>query len=217
VPPVPDGVAREPDRDAGEPGQAERRRNRMPPRRPSRPTRVGGYRIDRMMEIRVTRAGTIDVVQVVGEVDLSNVGELDDALREALADDTTSCLLDLSQLSFLDSSVVQCLLRWHAEAQLSAREALAVTTGAGTPALRLLTLTGVVQALPLFTSADAARTALLEGQRARGQRRLQWLTDAELATERSDAQAASDAATRRLDDIGAEESRRESSESEVES
>ena len=163
-----------------------------------------------MMKIRVTRTGTIDVLQVFGEADLSNVAELDDALREALSDETTSCLLDLSGLSFLDSSVVQCLLRWQAEAQLSAREALAVTAGEGTPALRLLTLTGVGTALPLFATQDAARTALLEGQRARSQRRLRWLTDAELASERSGAQAASDAATRRLGDISAEEERRES-------
>jgi hypothetical protein len=45
--------------------------------------------------------------------------------------------------------------------------------------------------------------------RSTGRRRLEWLTDAELHTARTDAQAASDVAERRLDDITAEEQRRD--------
>jgi anti-anti-sigma factor len=161
-----------------------------------------------MEEITTRREGTVDVVEVVGEVDLSNVHALDEALKTALSDQTTSCLVDLSQLSFLDSSVVKAMVRWSNDAQLSERESLAIVVGEDTPAERLFELVGLTTRLPIFRLRDAAHTALVEGQRARTQRTLKWLTDAELTTARSDAQAASDLATRQLDDITEEEHRR---------
>ena len=59
-----------------------------------------------MEQIRVSRQGLIESITVTGELDRSNVGALDEALRSALYGTTTSCLLDLSQLTFMDSSVV---------------------------------------------------------------------------------------------------------------
>jgi anti-anti-sigma factor len=162
-----------------------------------------------MEEITVWREGTVDVVGVRGEVDMSNVERLNDALRRALSDESTSCLLDLSEAAFLDSSVVRLLILWSNDAQLSEREALAIQIGQGTPAQRLFELVGLIGRLPLFAARESAMRALLEGQRARDQRGLEWLTDAELDTARTDAQAASDAAGRRLDDITEEEGRRD--------
>lgn len=164
-----------------------------------------------MEEITTLREGTVDVVEVLGELDMSNVHALDEALKAALSDHTTSCLLDLSQLRFLDSTVVHALIRWSNDAQLSEREALAIVVGENTPAQRLFELVGLTTRLPIFKLRTAAHTALLEGQRARTQRTLKWLTDAELTTARSDAQGASDAANRRLDEITDEEHRRQSS------
>ena len=161
-----------------------------------------------MEEITKRREGTVEVVEVLGELDLSNIHVLDEALKAALSDQTTSCLVDLSQLSFLDSSVVKAMVRWSNDAQLSEREALAIVVGKDTPAERVFELVGLTTRLPIFRLRDAAHTALVEGQRARTQRTLKWLTDAELITARSDAQAASDAAARRLDDIAEEEHRR---------
>ena len=159
--------------------------------------------------ITVERDGTVDVVGVTGELDMSNVERLDDALRNALSSETASCLLDLSEVAFLDSSVLRLLIRWSNDAQLSEREALAIQIGQDTPARRLFELAGLLGRLPLFASREAAMRALLEGQRARAHRSLKWLTDAELETARTDAQAASDAAGRRLDNITEEEGRRE--------
>jgi anti-anti-sigma factor len=159
-------------------------------------------------EIKTRREGAIEVVEALGEVDMSNVEMLNGALKIALSDETTSCLLDLSGLDFLDSTVIKALVRWSNDAQLSDREALAIVVGEETPAARLVALLGLTGRLPLFRTRDAARTALLEGQRARAQRNLEWLTDAELSEARSDAEAASGAAIRRLDDITQEEDRR---------
>lgn len=161
-----------------------------------------------MEEIRVFQDDSIDVVEALGELDMSNVAALNKALRAAFSDDTTSCLLDLSGLDFLDSTVIAALVRWSSDVQLSEREALAIFVGQDTPASRLVELVGLNGRLPIFTSRDGARTALREGQRARDKRSLEWLSDVQLRTARDDAQAAADTAQRRLADITAEEERR---------
>jgi anti-anti-sigma factor len=161
-----------------------------------------------MDEVKVSQQDSIDILEALGEFDMSNVDVLNKAIKAALSDDTTSCLLDLSGLAFLDSSVIHSLVRWSQDVQLSQREALAISVGEGTSAARLVALVGLNGRLPIFASREAAKTALLEGQRTRGKRSLEWLTDAELHAARTDAQATSDAAERRLEDITAEEHRR---------
>jgi anti-sigma B factor antagonist len=160
-------------------------------------------------DIRVSREGSIESVTVTGELDMSNVAALDDALRNALSSGTTSCLLDLSEITFMDSSVVHTVVRWSKEAQVSAREGLAIMVGgADSEPTRVLTVVGLLTRLPVFTSRAAAVTALELGQRPRARRPLQWLTDVELAAEREAAQTSSDAATRRLDDAITEQDTR---------
>jgi anti-anti-sigma factor len=160
-------------------------------------------------EISVTREGGIDIVAVAGEYDMSNVDALNDALQKVLSDETTSCLLDLSAVTFMDSSVVHTLVRWSKEAQVSEREALAIMVGgADTPAAKLLGLVGLLKRLPVFATRAAAKAALDLGKRPRLLRPLTWLTDLELATERDDAQIGADAANKRLDDAVAEQESR---------
>ena len=64
------------------------------------------------------------MVEALGELDMSNVEALNGALKLALSDETTSCLLDVSGLDFLDSTVIYALVRWSNDAQLSAGGAL---------------------------------------------------------------------------------------------
>jgi len=89
-----------------------------------------------MEQIVTRREGTIDAAEVLGELDLLNVDDLDEALKAALSDRITCCLVDLSQLGFLDSSVVKEVIRWSNDAQLSEPEALAIVVGERTAAER---------------------------------------------------------------------------------
>jgi anti-anti-sigma factor len=159
-------------------------------------------------EIKTRREGTIEVVEAPGELEMSNVDLLNHALKIALSNEKTSCLLDLAGLDFLDSTVIKALVRWSNDAQLSDREALAIVVGDDTPAARLVDVLGLTGRLPIFKTGAAAGTALLDGRRARDQRSLEWLTDAELNTARSDAQSDSDTVGRHFDDITREERRR---------
>lgn len=161
-----------------------------------------------MDDVRVSRQGKIETITVAGEIDVSNVAALDEALRRALSGTTISCLLDLSLVEFMDSSVVHTLVRWSKEAQVSAREGLAIVVGEDTEATRVLGLVGLTKRLPVFSTREAATTALEIGQKPRSERPLMWLTDLELAAEREAAQTVADDATRRLDDAIAEEDTR---------
>ena len=171
--------------------------------------RRGAGIIVAMAEILVRRVGTLDVIEPTGEYDLSNVDDLNDALRASLSDETSSCLLDLTGVAFMDSSVIHTLVRWCNDVQLSEREALAIVSGDdATAASRLLDAVGIRSRLPVFTTQENAMTALVEGQRSRQDRSLEWLTDAELQSARDEAQRASDEAGRRLEDIEREQHRR---------
>ena len=168
-----------------------------------------------MEGIRISREDGIKSITVGGEIDLSNVAALDDALRSVLSGDTTSCLLDLSGVTFMDSSVVHSLVRWSKETQVSAREGLAIVVGGeDAEATRVLSLLGLMKQLPVFASHELALRALELGRKPRAERPLRWLTDPELAAEREAAQSHSDRATRRLDEAIAEQDtrRRESAE-----
>ena len=164
-----------------------------------------------MAEITTTSERNLCLVKVVGEVDLSNSDQLSKAIADALGGDRqSSCLLDLSETTFIDSTVLRVLIKWSTDVQLSEREALAIVVPDGKGAVyRLFELVGMTSVLHLFPSVAIATAALREGQRARGERHLGWLTDAELVSERDDAEAASNAADQRLTDIQDEQKRRD--------
>ena len=162
-------------------------------------------------EVRVTRRGDVDAIEAVGEFDVSNVESLDEKLRAVLSGaSTASCLLDLTGVTFMDSTGVNALIRWSKEAQVSEREGLAIVVGGReTPAAGVLKLLGLLERLPVFASVDSAAAALQNGRLPRSERPLRWLTNLELAAEREQAQAGSDAAARRLDRAIAEQELRE--------
>jgi anti-anti-sigma factor len=163
-----------------------------------------------MSTLKTIHEGEIYRLEAEGELDLSNVEELNAAIQAAFADGHSRCLLDLSRVTFIDSSVLRVLIRWANDAQLSSREAFAIIVpDRGGAVYRLFHLVGLTGFLPLFGSLAAGRTALLEGRKPRGERHLDWLTDAELVSEHDDATAASDRADERVADVEAEHQRRD--------
>ena len=49
-------------------------------------------------------------IVLVGEVDLANAGPLEEALAQVIDTKPVSVIIDLAQLSFLDSSGIRCLV-----------------------------------------------------------------------------------------------------------
>jgi anti-sigma B factor antagonist len=62
-------------------------------------------------EIDACREGESMTVAVAGEIDASTAGELDAAIREAEQTEISRIVVDLSDLSFIDSTALEVLLR----------------------------------------------------------------------------------------------------------
>jgi anti-sigma B factor antagonist len=85
------------------------------------------------------------VVAFRGEFDLAAEHAAATALAEALAAEPDSIVVDLRELSFMDSTALRCLIRAKSLADTLGQE-LALLNGTG-PAERVLTLAGVNEQL----------------------------------------------------------------------
>jgi anti-sigma B factor antagonist len=98
-------------------------------------------------------------VAVYGEVDISAVPALGEALDAAIRDSSGAFVIDLSDVEFLDSSGLSALMR--ARALLGREErALAVVCPPG-PVRRLFEVAGVIDLLFLYSSREEAAAALV--------------------------------------------------------
>lgn len=98
-------------------------------------------------------------VAVRGEVDIATAPELRAALDAALADGAGVFVIDLSDVSFLDSSAVNVLLRTRALLGRAERELVLICPPG--PVLRVLELVRLVELVATFPSRQAAERHLL--------------------------------------------------------
>jgi anti-sigma B factor antagonist len=98
------------------------------------------------LTISSERDGDRHTIRLLGELDLANADELQHELERAEASDAQSIVLDLSGLTFMDSTGVQLLLRAHARSRADANR-LMLLRGPAT-VHRVLELTGVATLLP---------------------------------------------------------------------
>lgn len=84
---------------------------------------------------------------MAGELDLATSPRLDQALTTALGD-AEDIVLDLSEVTFIDSTGLSAILAGISSSQLNRRK-LAVSSRLGAQARRLFELAGMDGALPL--------------------------------------------------------------------
>jgi anti-anti-sigma factor len=100
--------------------------------------------MDDDLRITATRDGSTAIVTAAGEIDLSNVGELRDAVTEA-CDDCDRLRLDLSDIEFIDSTGLGGLLELRS--MLRARSVtLEIAAGDG-PVRQAVEITGLGELL----------------------------------------------------------------------
>ena len=97
------------------------------------------------------------VLTAAGEVDLLTVGQLADAVTAALAGRPRVLVIDLTAVTFMNSSGLSILAQAHAAG--GAVTAVRVVATERSLAHRAITLTGLDQLLPVFTSDAAALAA----------------------------------------------------------
>ncbi|MBV9002107.1 MAG: STAS domain-containing protein [Solirubrobacterales bacterium] len=113
---------------------------------------------DRQEELATFRCEVIparELVRVVpiGELDLATVRVLDQALCELLEAGFTCLVLDLSRLTFLDSSGIHLIVRYQQRLEADDRQ-FSLIPGPS-QVQRVLKITGLVDRLPLSTNGAA--------------------------------------------------------------
>ncbi|HEX3195118.1 MAG TPA: STAS domain-containing protein [Streptosporangiaceae bacterium] len=96
----------------------------------------------------------VPVVAAPEEIDITNAPELRSALLEAAALGHRTVVADLSRTQFCDSSGLHTLLAAHKRATAAGGDMLLIIPG--NAVLRVFTITGVDQIIPIFTSLEEA-------------------------------------------------------------
>lgn len=99
-----------------------------------------------------TKDGLVHVM-LRGELDLSSVGKVQDELRRVEADAPPVVLLDLSKLTFLDSTGLRCLVTADQRAREDGRR-LVLVRGPG-PVQRVFSITRLEERLEMVDDASA--------------------------------------------------------------
>jgi anti-sigma B factor antagonist len=102
----------------------------------------------RTFAVHTESSDAVERVWVLGEMDLSVVGELDSEMRRAEATDATRIELDLDRLEFLDASGIRLLLNLNRRSLENGRR-LRIRRATAPQVQRVLELTGVDRLLPL--------------------------------------------------------------------
>ena len=96
--------------------------------------------------MRSERDGELHVINLSGELDLATVDVVKRELERVEATDVQSIILDLSGLTFMDSTGIRLLLSAEARSRADSNR---LTLLRGPPAIqRVLEVTGVVKYLP---------------------------------------------------------------------
>jgi anti-sigma B factor antagonist len=98
------------------------------------------------LTIRSVRDGVVHTICPAGELDLATANALRDELERVESTDAESIVLDLSGLTFMDSTGVRLLLTAHARSRADSHRLTLVRGCASVQ--RVLQLTGVETVLP---------------------------------------------------------------------
>jgi anti-anti-sigma factor len=95
------------------------------------------------------------IALVVGEIDMSNAGELARALTDETPNDADGLVLELSGIDYLDSAGIHLVYRLR-ESLRARGQSLAIVVPRSSPVYDALRLAGIERHLKLWTTVDAA-------------------------------------------------------------
>jgi len=100
------------------------------------------------------------VVRVAGEVDMSHEEELRAELRTAVEADAKGIVVDLTDCEFIDSSAIRALLLSREEKSPGGTTESLAVAASGQQILRILSVMGLDQVLPIEPTVERAAAAL---------------------------------------------------------
>jgi stage II sporulation protein AA (anti-sigma F factor antagonist) len=98
------------------------------------------------LELTSERDGDVHSIRLTGELDVATAGRVEDVLRDAESGDADAIVLDLSGLTFMDSTGVRLVLSANARSRADSNR---FALRRGSPAVqRVFELSGVADTLP---------------------------------------------------------------------
>jgi anti-anti-sigma factor len=104
---------------------------------------------------QVARRGSICIGQLAGEIDISNAEAIENALEGAMGNTDSGLILDLSQVSYVDSAGIKVLFRLANRLQ-TRRQRLRIVIPETAVVKVVLTVTGLDRVVPSSASVDDA-------------------------------------------------------------
>lgn len=98
------------------------------------------------LSVRSFRDDDVHTIAIAGEMDLSNAAEVERELVRAEATNATRIIIDLSELTFMDSTGIRLLITAHARSRTDGDRLMLVRPPARV--FRVLTIAGVDELLP---------------------------------------------------------------------
>ncbi len=103
-------------------------------------------------DYKLPRIGRHGVVTLPAEVDVTNADEIRQALLTAASHGVAVLIIDMSETTFCDSAGVKAITAAYRQATATGTELRLVATAV----LRILTLVGVDQLVPIYPTLEAA-------------------------------------------------------------
>lgn len=94
-----------------------------------------------LLAVRIARNGGARVVALEGELDLANAHVAEEALHEAIGDQSLRLVIDMQQLTFIDSTGIALLVSVMRDEQCRGRLSFVPSTAA--EVVRVLQVTGI--------------------------------------------------------------------------
>jgi anti-sigma B factor antagonist len=148
----------------------ERSSGAAPPRRPGVGIRQRSADGD-IVAVEIERPGDgLSILSLAGELDLSTIPKVEPQLSEQVSS-SSAVVVDLTRLSFIDSSGIGLLIKAYRDAEAvgeqaadgNGRAALHTVVAKGSQVERVFGLAGIGLALPLFLDRHDAVAALGPG------------------------------------------------------
>jgi anti-anti-sigma factor len=107
----------------------------------------------------ILHRGSATIIEVAGDLDISNAGRFEAALEMALGSNHQTVVVSLAQASYFDSIGLHSLLRFAERLATTRRRFVVVAPRRSTPR-RVLEIAGVASSYLLFDSVDDALQSL---------------------------------------------------------
>jgi anti-anti-sigma factor len=114
--------------------------------------------VTRLAQVGFDDRGDVVVAHIAGELDLSNVHDIGDALNATVTSGTAGLVLDLSALSHLDSAGIRLIFDLRGRLA-TGRQRLTAVVREGAAIREVMDLAAVPASVPVFATVDDAVAA----------------------------------------------------------